>query len=378
MFKNKRQCLIFVIIFCVINIQNLYAASPAAISFDLQNQPTPSVNSALNALIARNILDRKYDDGLLIIDEQLQKDPKNVFLLYQKAAIYIEMEQYENAWDILNNIENIQKNHPSALYEGQLDPNNIFRLKNIVEKQIAEKPHNELGYDQDEAYVSDVGGYWTYSSLHYYRLTRYGNFGGRINFAKRNGTTGLQYVVEAYPRITKNIYATILVGYANHTQILYPQYQHIIEPYISLPHGIELSLGHRMIRSQGTKVYTYTTSIGKSIVGKMIGSNFAWFRLYHYTPKSTDFYEFGARHFFDNENNFISLKTGFGKAPDIGDLPPLNQIIILSTHTVSVDGQREIAKNVFLKVGLGYLRQVFQAGNIRDSTDISAGIFWQF
>jgi len=249
----------------------------------------------------------------------------------------------------------------------------------IREAEDQTKPLNELGFDQDEAYVSDIGGYWSYSSLHYYRFTNAGIFGARVNYANRYGIGGEQYQLEAYPKLFKNFYfikdsyLSLTGAISNTSQRVYPHYQYLIEPYFSFPCGFEASIGQRFLRTFDVNVYTYTASIGKNI-----GSNFVWFRPYHYTPKSVDFFEVGIRHYFDADDTYAALKAGAGKMPDIGDVPPLNQIIILKTQLITLDGQMPIRKNIFLKAGVGYMRQTYNSGNVREITDGSLGIIWQF
>jgi YaiO family outer membrane protein len=261
----------------------------------------------------------------------------------------------------------------TALGTNTYRPNQPSPLQLIRTQQTVTNPLNEIGYDQDEAYVDDIGGYWSYSSLHYYRFTEAGIFGARVNYATRYGNGGEQYLLEAYPRLTQYSYLSLTAGLSNTSQQVFPKYQYTVEPYFTLPYGLEISAGQRYARSFGTNIYTYTGSIGKSF-----SDYFAWFRPYHYTPKSSDYFEVGIRRFFCNEKTYVSLKAGTGKYPDIGDLPPLNDIIILSANSLSIDGQIPIQNNIFLKGQLGYVRQVYHSGNVREITDGSLGVTWQF
>jgi YaiO family outer membrane protein len=259
--------------------------------------------------------------------------------------------------------------------------NQALRLIKTAEA-VTTTPLNELGFDQDEAYVSDIGGYWSYSSIHYYRFTKYGVFGARVNYADRYANGGEQYQLEAYPKLVKNFYFIVdsyieLTGAKSNTsQRVFPQYQYSIEPYLTLPNDYEVSFGQRYSRGYGVNIYTYTGSIGKYLDD---GKYFLWFRPYHFTPKSVDYFEVGARRFFnDEQTSFITVRGGIGRMPDIGDVPPLNQIIILQEDNLSVDGQIPLRKDIFFKAGLGYSRQGYSFGHVRHVTDGSVGIFWQF
>jgi YaiO family outer membrane protein len=328
-----------------------------ALGVNLYQQHVPA---NLITLLNQKYQQKKYNEYLTIVDEALQKDPNNPTLLYRKAGILTDLEKYDQAMIVLERLQTLQPNNAEA-----------NKLRGIV---IKAQPHNEIGFDQDEAYVSDLQTYWSYSSLHYYRFTADGNVGGRINYAHRYGTTGEQYQVEAYPKISQNIYLALTYALANHTQYLFPTNQSLVEAYFNnLPHNMDASLGARYLRSLGVDIYTYTGSLGKYIY-----NNYIWFRPYHYTPQATDFYEIGIRHYFQDKNNYLALRVGVGKSPDLGDLPPLNQIIIISSRGFSLSGQYALTQTLFLKGGVGYVRQLFPSGLVREITDGSLGFAWQF
>lgn len=328
------------------------------------NLPSAAVTQAQNLLIENILYKKKYRDAISFINEELKKYPNNPSLLYQKASVYIDMEDYENAEDTLNKID-----------KNLADNAKTDKLRNIIEKMRKNEVKNELGFNWDESYVSDVAGYWAFSSLHYYRFTHSGTYGGRINYAQRFGTTGEQYQVEAYPKFEEPYpieYIQLKFAYANFTQILWPNYQYLVEPYFRLPKNFEISVGQSGLHSVGTNIYTFTGSLAN-----YLGSNYIWFRPYHYTPKTTNFFEAGIRHYFD-DNTYISMTIGAGKAPDILDLAPLNQIIILNQKLITIKGQYAVNKTVFLQAGAGYLKQVFPSNKLREITDGNIGIVWQF
>lgn len=233
---------------------------------------------------------------------------------------------------------------------------------------------NNIGISQEEDYVSDLKQYWSYSSLYYYRKTIHGIFGARVNYANRYSMGGEQYQLEAYPKISPNVYAALSVGLSNTSQQVFPKYQYSVEPYFNLPKGYEASIGQRFIRSYDVNIYTYTGSIGKNV-----GNYFVWLRPYHYTPKSVDFFEAGIKRYFEGlDDTFVSFKVGTGKIPDIGDIPPLNQITILSANTFSIDGQFHATRCMLVRLGVGYARQVYQSGNVREITNGSINLTWKF
>lgn len=321
------------------------------------------ITPGLELLIKQSLIHKKIKDTLTLLDNEIKKDPTNTSLLYKKASIYADQGQWKNALNVLNQIALLQPTHAQA-----------NKLRKIVEEKKQAEPHNELGFDVDEAYVSDLTSYWNYSSVHYYRLMDAGKFGGHFNYAHRYGTTGKQFQLEAYPKITNNVYATLSFKYANTTQILFPNLQYTIEGYVDTTNGFEFSLGQsgeKFIRFNNQKIFDYTGT-----VGKYIGNSFVWFRPHHYTPKNTEFYEVGIRKYFSDADNYISFIIGAGKLPDIGDLPPLDQMIVINQKGIGFNGQFSLTKTVFLKYGAGYIKQRFPSLN-REDTDVSIGMIWR-
>ena len=320
------------------------------------------VSPALELLIEQNIAQRKYKETLDLLDADLKKDPKNLALMYKKVEIYTDIEQYNKAIDILNQISKIRPNDPETV-----------KLRTEIDKEKQAEPHNELGFDEDIAYASDLHSYWQYSSLYYYRYTDLGNFGGRVNYAKRYGTTGEQYQLEAYPKLFSGAYAAINLAYANSTQILYPSFQYGVEAYFDVSHGIEFSLGQatkKFVRFSNQKIYTYTGSLGK-----YMGNYFLWFRPSYFQPKATWYYEVGVRREFDNPHSYLTVKVAAGRLPDIGDLPPFDQMVLVSQQGLNIAGEFPLMKKLFLKLGVGYTHQIFHPSEtVRNITDGSVGL----
>ena len=307
-----------------------------------------------------NLHNKYYKDEL--IQAKLDKHPMNVDLLYQQASLYADEERYRESLDVLDEILSLEPQNSKALI-----------LMQKIEIILLKIPRNEIGFSQDEYYVSDIKSYWSYSALHYYRFTNYGTFGGRVIQANRYGEAGTQTLLEAYPRINESIHAELLFGLSNTSQRVFPHYQYSLEPYLKLPNNLEMSLGFRGINSFNTNIYTYTGSIGA-----YLGDFFIWARPYHYTPKSADYYELGMRKYFSDENHLISFKVGAGRTPDIGDLPPFNQIIIYQVKAIAFDGQFSLDKETFLRGRIGCTREILPSGTVRNLINGGAEILYRF
>jgi YaiO family outer membrane protein len=329
--------------------------------FSIYNPQTTPPKMSHDAIKVQNERD------LIVLDQKLQKNPRDVKSLYQKALIYADQEKYNSATLMLDKVKEIDPHYAPA---------NALRatLQNKIPDNAYGKYKNKLGFDWNEAYITDLEHYWSYASLSYYRLTHAGTFGARVNYSHRLGHREKQYQVEAYPTLTPDVSLAINYAYADPDQSLYPVYHYLVEGYFHLTPAVDWSAGQRFINFQGHNIYTYTGSIGRTIE-----DNYLWARPYFYNAGDSKYYEFGIKHFFfDNSNTYISFKTGFGKVPDIGDLEPLDSIVIFDTTAYNIDGQYQICDDLLLRGGIGYAKQVFPSGSIRRVKDFSLGVSWLF
>lgn len=318
----------------------------------------PAVEKKVDAAIAAH----QYKTANTILDNAIEQQPDSNGLYYKQALIQVDLENYPKAKTSLMNIDT----------PGQQKAD-VKKLMNLVDEKLSQYPKNEIGYEQDEAYVSDLDAYWTYIFLHYYRQTSYGKFGGHINYANRYGTSGEQYVLEGYPRFGKSNYLALNLGYASESQSVWPTRLYYIEPFITLPNNFEGSVGFREIKAINRNIVMETVSLGR-----YIGNYFIWARPMHFSPKSSVYGELGLRRYFDDKFGYFGIKVGAGRIPDIADFAPLNEIIILNAKAINIEYQTAIAKNLYLKLMGGYTHQDFPSGLIRNITDGYINLSWQF
>lgn len=242
---------------------------------------------------------------------------------------------------------------------------------------VATPMPNEVGITLDEAYVNDLDSIWSYGSLYYFRLTELGKYGLRLNAANRFDETALQYQLETYPKLNQNIYATFIVSYANHSQIHYPTFHLHAEPYFNFYNHFELSLGYdtkHYNQFSGQKIDYYTASLGK-----YIDQYYLWARISYFNPISDELIEIGARKYFNNEKNYIGLRANTGKIPDIADVPPLDEILLVNQTGIGIDSQYAVHANLFIKAAIRYLSQHYiKPDQNRDIVATTIGVVWTY
>ena len=243
---------------------------------------------------------------------------------------------------------------------------------NIFENNEFVMSH-QFGFDQAFSYVSDLESYWTYSSLYYYGTTARATLGARVNSSHRYSTTAVQYELQAYPKLFYGSYAAIDFSYANQSQTLFPGYQYRVEGYFNLWRQMEFSIGQGgsfFPQFSGNRFFMYTASLGK-----YSGNYFFWVRPYYYTPLSNQLYEIGIRKTFNDPNSYLSLVANVGHMPDIGNLPPLDNLITMQQKGVALSGQVPFNQYLFLKGTVSYDHQVYPAGLMRDITTAYLGVY---
>ena len=105
----------------------------------------------------------------------------------------------------------------------------------------------------------------------------------------------------------------------------------------------------------------------------------SWFRLNYFQPRATCFYELGLKRTGCNPNAYFIMTLNTGRIPDFGDLPPFDEIIVISQKGVGLTGQIPLAKTIMLKLSVGYNHQIIHPSEtVRNITDGSLGLVWLF
>lgn len=274
------------------------------------------------------------------------------------------------------------KPYPTGLQNLSSTPKKKEKKEKDEKEEVKSK--NDLGFDQDESYLSDLKKYWDYSSLYYYRKTEYGKIGARANRNDRhNGIRATQYQCEAYPILTKRIYLSLAYAWARTSNLIYPNKKYYIEGFYDAPNGVELSFGHmgeKFAAFSGQHIYEYTGS-----VGRYFGDNFIWFRTAYFKPTKTMFYIAGVRYsFWDDPETYVLLTANAGILPDIGDVPPFDKIIPEKQRGIALGTQLPLGfkklctfDKLYIRAGVGYTRQQYPK-LLRRVTNFALGLHVYF
>jgi YaiO family outer membrane protein len=221
----------------------------------------------------------------------------------------------------------------------------------------------------DFSYVSFSGDTdpWRLASVSVSRRTSAGSIIGRLNYADRFATQGVQVEADAYPRISKNVYLYLNGGYSDAS--VFPAWRWGGEAFTSLPSAWEASLGFRQLRFGGAPVTLFTGAVGKYI------GNY-WFSLRPYLRQKEGGLSASAgltaRRYFEDGDHWIGAAASYGSSPTDRITPDA----VGRTHalSMSLNGSTGLTKDLLATWTLGRDSEELAPGRTRDSFTLSAGL----
>lgn len=258
----------------------------------------PDSEDAALAMGSLEYWNNNPDAALQVVGNGLRYHPGSKDLLLLKAKVLNDLSRYREAGRIIDTIL-------------KTDPQNTDArsLGGRVADKIAK---NKVSINYDYTYFDkEYSSPWHLASIDYTRQTGIGSIIGRLNYANRFQTGGLQAEVDAYPHISRIFYAYVSGGYAGNGGI-FPRYRAGVSLYANLPAAFEAEAGFRFL-DFGNATWIYTASVGKYY------KNF-WFNLRTFiTPSNNSFsqsFSLNTRYYYSGANDYFTLTLGTGLSPD--------------------------------------------------------------
>jgi len=305
----------------------------------------PRYTDAWYALSDLEIWAQQYSQALSYINQGLKYYPNDTDLLYKKALVLKNLDQYPQSATILNNLLKLNPTHVKG--------RNLYRSIAQIQKQS--KLTLRYTYDRFESAESA----WQFDCLHpdrdpwqmvsldYERMLSRGTIIARLNYARRFDRSGYQLELDAYPSVRAGTYAYVSLGWS--AEKIFPRYRGGVEIYQQLPHSLVGSLGIRYMQFSHTKVTVLTPSLGKYY------RNY-WFNLRTYlTPQEVSFSRsvyLTARYYLPREQSYVSLLLGTGTSPD--QLLTSRELAYRGSRKIGTGGQYRISADTFLQWNLNW------------------------
>ncbi|MFC0185972.1 YaiO family outer membrane beta-barrel protein [Pseudarcicella hirudinis] len=185
---------------------------------------------------------------------------------------------------------------------------------------------------------------WNIASLSYSTRTGIGSVIGRVSYANRFSSNGLQAEIDAYPRISNVFYSYLNVGYSDDLPV-FPKFRAGMSLYANLPKSFEGEVGFRYLKFS-SETWIYTASLGKYI------GNY-WFNLRTFlVPGNTNLsqsYTLTTRYYYGEADDYISVGIGTGISPDESRSVLIERQLKLNSKKVNLGLSKIFNKrNVFI------------------------------
>ncbi len=293
-----------------------YEKAEEELDYVLDNDPQN--RRALTALVDNQKWSGQMDAALEVTNRALQYYPGDIEFMLVKASVLYGMENYEEA----------EQTYKAILEE---DSGNRKAREGLEDSQLQQMKYRaKISYRYDR--FRTIFDPWHFTEFGLTRQTPIGSIIGRVEYAQRFGSDGVQFNVDAYPSIAPGLYAYVSAGYSQSP--VHPDYRFGFSLYKSLPAAFELEAGIRYLDFGASQTDIYTLSLTK-----YRGSYLFTARTY-LVPSSggtSRSLNLVARRYFGTAETYISLNGGYGTAPT--EIEFSDDIAALDSWSASIDGQ---------------------------------------
>ena len=303
-----------------------------------------------------------YQSSLDICNKALTYYPQSEDLLIRKAKNLKALKQYKEAGLVTDEL--LKKDQHStaahALATSLKDVTSVNKITISYENSSFDKQYDKA---------------WNLASISYGRLTKFGTVIGRINYANRFATGGLQAEVDAYPHISKTFYGYVNFGYSGDVGV-FPNYRAGFSLYANLPNSFEAELGYRYLYfSSATNIYT--ASIGK------YWKSFLFSARTYITPSISNVsqsYSLNARYYLKGADDYIGLTVGTGISPDDNNqnIQYSNKQNKLSSRKISASFDHTFLKWNIISISAGLINQEYQPSVKGNQFNVSLSLSHRF
>lgn len=291
-----------------------------------------------------------------LLDKGLAAHSDSQALWLLKAKVNYSDNQYEPAQDAINNLLKLNPKNTEARALAK-------NIQDFLAKNTIGITYNFVHFDKQ--FDND----WHIVSASYKRATALGSLIFKTNYANKFADNGLQFELEAYPRLSKMFYLYVGTGYSQDVGI-FPKYRTGVSLYANLPHSFEGELGYRQLYFSNN-IWMYTASVGKYY------QDF-WFNVKTYlTPGKESIsqsYAATVRYYTKGANDYLSFVIGRGLSPEENRSNLLNNSLYkLKTFKVGAEYNFSINKTNLFSLSSTYYNQEFRPKEKGNQLDIVIG-----
>lgn len=321
----------------------------------------PKNADAIDGIYDLEYWNSNYKQAIDIADLGINNYPDSAIYYLKKAkAINAQDLPYDAIALLDNNINIIEKDSAASAYLKNLKLDNLKHRIGVSYEYV----------DFDKRFDNP----WHFGAISYGYRSKFGRIIGRLNYANRFNSQGLQGELEAYPTLKKIGYQYI--GIAVSDSPIFPKFRAGYSLFASLPKSFEAEIGARYLR------FTDNTFLFTAAIGKYVGNTFYNLRSF-ITPSETAWsYSFtGSARFFmsDDMDDFFSISAGTGISPDdkIREIF-INSFANLKSYKAGLSFNKVIKKKDLFSIDLGWFREEYDTKTWGNQYNIGASYSRRF
>ncbi len=214
---------------------------------------------------------------------------------------------------------------------------------------------------------------WHQGSIEYKKQTTGMAVIGRFNYAQRALRTGWQAEAEAYPQLSKKVYAFTSLSYAGGNTV-FPRWRSALSVYVALPAAWELEGGVRYL------YFDRNIWILAPGLGKYMGNWFLQARSFISLNSGAGIdrsYFLSGRYYLPSGTDYVWLQAGTGVSPDESRAAQL-QLPGLRRQVVTGGIRTTIAQRHIALFTTGYARNEFSKSIYGSQLIVAAGYGLKF
>ncbi|MCQ4035290.1 YaiO family outer membrane beta-barrel protein [Kaistella montana] len=301
------------------------------------------------------------DKAVEILDKGLLSHPQSEELWTLKARALSSSKKYSEAE---KSVETLLAINPQNTEGREL----ATKINDLSAKNAVGITYNFSHFDQQ--FDDD----WHIVGISYKRVTPIGSVILKGNYANKFATSGTQFEIEAYPRLSKTFYLYVGAGYSGDVGI-FPKYRTGVSLNANLPKSFEAEIGYRQLYFS-ENLWMYTASVGKYY------KNF-WFNLRTYiTPDRENIshsYTGTVRYYLKGAQDYIAFQAGTGISPEENRNNLLDTTTYkLKTYKVGAEYNFSVKKTNLFSVSAMYFNQEFRPNVKGNQFDITLGYTRKF
>jgi YaiO family outer membrane protein len=214
---------------------------------------------------------------------------------------------------------------------------------------------------------------WKMISVEYKRKTGPGSLITRLNRANRFQKSGWQGELEAYPVISKKLYAFAGVSYANDVPP-FPRWRTGSTLYYNFAKGWEAEGGFRYLYFENS-IWIGTAGVSKYLGPWLLNAR-SFFSVH--APFDNQSFFFKAQRYLKNEKDYLWLQAGSGVSPDESRSIQLNEASRLISKRVSTGARLSVSNWMQLLLSAGFARDEYRMKTFGNQYNGSAGLSVRF